>query len=97
MSLISSGDGKAVWLPRPKMLKCLILLVLIVVFFTQTPPAYCGSRSISLIVSATLPEHVMDIGTPGIAPFLNNPNQLVQTEMVVRNNKSIRLTSIVVP
>jgi len=51
----------------------------------------------TLIVSATLPPHVMDNGNPGLTPLSNNAVQLVQTQTVIRNNKSIVLTSIVVP
>ncbi len=70
------------------MFKFLTLLFLTTVIFMQTVPAYCGGRTTSLEVSATLPEHVME-----------NNNQLTQTQTqtVIRNNKIINLTSIVVP
>ncbi len=80
------------------MLKFLILLVLTIVIFMQTIPGLLrGSRTITLTVSATIPEHVMVNNNPGSTSFSNNPNQLVQTQTVIRNNKSISLTSIVVP
>ena len=78
------------------MLKFFILLALTTVIFIQTVPAYCGT-SVSLIVSATLPEHVIANNNLSITPFSNNSNQLVQTQIVIKNNKSISLTSIVVP
>jgi hypothetical protein len=76
------------------MFKFLILLSAATVIFLQTVPAYCAGRTMALVVSATLPEHVM---SNNLNTFSNNPNQLAQTQMVVRNNKNISLTSIVVP
>jgi len=78
------------------MLKFLILLALTTVIFIQTVPAYCGG-SRSLLVSATLPEHVMTNNNLERTSFSNNPYQLAQTQIVIRNNKTITLTSIVVP
>jgi hypothetical protein len=75
------------------MLKFFILLALTTVIFIQTVPAY----SMSLVVSATLPEHAMANNNLSVTPFSNNPYQLVQTQIVIRNNKTISLTSIVVP
>jgi len=81
-----------------EMLKILILLAVTGLVFIQTQPAYCGGlRSISVQISVTIPEHVMVNNNLGAAPFSNNPDQLVQTETVIRNNQSISLTSIVVP
>ena len=89
--------SKVVWLPGVKMLKFSILLVVMTAVFLQTIPAYCGvSRTTSFQISVTIPPHVIvnDITT---AQFSNNPYQLVQTQMVTRDNKNISLTSIVVP
>jgi hypothetical protein len=80
------------------MLKLFILLTLTTVTFLQTIPAYCGvTRTGSFQISVIIPEHVMSYSGLATAPFSNNINQLIQTETVVRNNKSITLTSIVVP
>ena len=78
------------------MLILLILPALAIFILMQTIPAYCGegSRTLSLQVSATLPQHVM---TNSGTQLSNNPNQLAQTQMVVRNNKNISLTTVVVP
>ena len=54
------------------MLKLFILLALTTVIFLQTVPAYCQGRTLSLIVSATLPEHVMDNGNLNVTPFSND-------------------------
>ena len=80
------------------MLKLLPLLVLTIVIFMQVVPAYCGvSRTMSFQLSVTIPPHVIVNNSLNIIPFSNNHYQLVQTQTVIRNNKSIRLTSIVVP
>lgn len=80
------------------MLKFFILFAIATVFFLQIIPAYCQSgRTLTLLVSATLPEHVMMTNALEPNAFSNNPLQLVQTQTVIRNNKSIRLVSIVVP
>jgi hypothetical protein len=80
------------------MIKCLILFALTIVISLPAITAYCGgSGSMTLVVSATLPEHVMDNDISGAAPLSNNLVQLVQTQTVIRNNQSIRLVSIVVP
>jgi hypothetical protein len=64
----------------------------------QTVPAYCGvSRTFILQISATIPEHVMTNNNLSITPFSNNTYQLIKTQTVIRDNKSISLTSIVVP
>ena len=75
-----------------------ILIALTTVIFIQTMPAYCGvSRTMSFRLSVTIPEHVIFNNNPGVTPFSNNTYQIVQTQTVIRNNKSISLTSIVVP
>lgn len=81
------------------MLKFFILLTLTIITFIHIVPAYCApaARSLTLQVSATIPEHVMAIGALGVAPLPNMAFQLIQTETVIRNNKPINLTSIVVP
>ncbi len=88
------------------MLKFFILLALTTVIFIQTVPAYCGgSKTMTFQISVTVPPHVIETSsfpTTGQnrsngALFSNNTNQLVQTQIVIRNNKSISLTSIVVP
>ncbi len=69
------------------MLKCLCLFALLIFLFLHTVPAFCGvSKTMTFQVTATLPEHVMS----------NNANLLAQTQTVIRNNKTTRLTSIVV-
>ena len=80
------------------MLKFFILLALTTVIFIQTVPAYCGvSRTMTFQLSVTIPPHVIANKALGLTAFSNNPNQLIQTQAVIRNNKSISLTSIVVP
>jgi len=68
------------------MFKCLTWLTLTIIAFMQTEPAFSGSRTLTLEVSATIPEHVME-----------NNNQSAQTQTIIRNHKTIILTSIVVP
>jgi len=78
------------------MLKFLPLLLLTTVIFMQSIPAYCGvTRTASFQVSVTIPEHVM-LNSSG-TPLSNSPYQLIQTQIVMRNNKNTNLTSIVVP
>jgi len=75
------------------MYKFLIVLTLTAVAVLQTLPAYCaGSRTEILQVSATLPPHAM----LGNSPFSRNLDQSAQTEMMVRDNKMMQVTSIVV-
>jgi hypothetical protein len=50
----------------------------------------------SFQLSVTMPEHVI-VNNTSVSPFSNNAYQLVQTQTVIRNNKTISLTSIVVP
>jgi len=71
-----------------------ILLTLATVMIFQSLPAYCNS--ITLEVSATLPEHAMSADLGG-TPSLNNAIQMVQTETVTRDHQNVSLTSIVVP
>jgi hypothetical protein len=69
------------------MQKLLFLSAIAIFIIIQTGPAFCGvSRTETFQLSVTIPEHVME-----------NNKQLVQTQTVIRDNKSIRLTSIVVP
>ena len=78
------------------MLKLFILLALTIATFIQAAPAYCGvSRTTVFRLSVTIPEHVIFNTNPQNAS--HNPYQLTQTQTVMRNNKSISLTSIVVP
>jgi len=77
------------------MLRSLSLLALTAVILIQTVPAYCGSMSLE--VSAIVPPHVMAYNSLNINPSSANPAQLVQTQTVIRNNKSVDLISIVVP
>jgi hypothetical protein len=80
------------------MLKLFILLALTIVICIQAIPAYCGvSRTTTFQLSVTIPDHVISNMNLGVTPFSNNPYQLVQTQTVTRNNKSISLISIVVP
>ena len=80
------------------MLKLFILLALTIVIFIQTMPAYCGgSTTMVFHVSATMPEHIIINNNPGLTLDTSNPYQLVQTQIVMRNNRSVILTSIVVP
>ena len=80
------------------MLKCLVLLTLTIITFMQTLPAYCGvSRTETFQISVTIPPHVMANDALNVIPVSNNAFQLVQTQIVIRNNKTISLTSIVVP
>jgi hypothetical protein len=78
------------------MLKLFILLAVAISIFIQTVPAYCGvSRTTTFQLSVTIPDHVILSSSP--SPFSNNPYQLAQTQIVMRNNRNISLTSIVVP
>ena len=77
------------------MLKLFILPALTIVIFLQTVPAYCTTATFQ--ISVIMPEHVMLNNDPGRTLFSNSPYQLVQTQTVIRNNQSIRLTSIVAP
>ena len=78
------------------MLKLLSLFAVVTAIFMQTVPAFCEvSRSTTFHLSVTIPEHVILNNLR--APLSNNTVQLVQTQTVIRNNKSISLTSIVVP
>ena len=80
------------------MIKFIILFVLAIVVFIQTIPAYCGvSKTTVFNLSVTIPEHVLTSSNASAIPFSRNPYQLIQTQMVMRNNQSISLTSIVVP
>ncbi len=80
------------------MLRPFILLALTIVIFIQTVPAYCGaSKTTTFQLSVTIPEHVILNNNLEGTPFSNNLYQLVQTQTVIRNNKTISLTSIVVP
>jgi hypothetical protein len=78
------------------MQRLLLLLPLFIALFLIHPlPGFCAGKVMSLIVSATLPPHVMAKSLSMMA--LSSANQLVQTQNVIRNNRSIRLVSIVVP
>ena len=80
------------------MLKLLSLFALIIIIFMQALPAYCGvTRTMVFHLSVTIPEHVISNNGLKTTSFSINPYQLVQTQTVLRNNKSISLISIVVP
>jgi hypothetical protein len=81
------------------MLKLFILLALGTIVFLQTAPAYCGvSKTATFQLSVTIPEHIIfNSNLAAATPFSNNPYQLIQTQIVMRNNRNINLTSIVVP
>ena len=80
------------------MFKFLILLALTIVIIIQTAPAYClGSNTVSFQVSAIMPEHVMFNSNHEALAFSNNFQQISQTQTVIRNNRTISLTSIVAP
>ncbi len=76
------------------MQRLFILLALTTVIFLQSIPAYCATTTFHL--SVTIPAHVI-LNGPNMAPSSKNAYQMVQTATVVRNNKNISLTSIVVP
>ena len=86
--------SKVVWLPL--MLKLIVVLTSVALLICiQTLPAYSGAtKTVTFQVSATLPEHVI---SNNINTALNSSSQLVQTQTVFRNNKTISLTTIVVP
>jgi hypothetical protein len=82
------------------MLKLFILLALTIVFFIQTAPAYCGvSKTVVFHITVTLPAHVMADNDLSLNPFSNKPyqNQIVQTQTVIRDSRTISLISVVVP
>ena len=79
------------------MLKLFILAALTIFICLQTVPAYCGaSRTMAFQVSVTIPEHVM-FNNDICYSIFKQSYQLVQTQTVIRNNRAISLTSIVVP
>jgi len=73
--------------------KLLILLALTILISLPAVNAYCAG-SMTLVVSATLPSHVMDNNA---LLQSNNADQLVQTQTIIKNNKSFVVTSIVLP
>jgi hypothetical protein len=81
------------------MLKLLIPVTVAAFIFLQIMPAYCGvARTAVFELSVIIPEHVITTGALDAA-ISNNPFQfqMIQTQIVTRNHKNIRLTSIVVP
>jgi len=68
---------------------CLLFLTALVM---QAIPAFAGTTVFHL--SATMPEHIMTGGSTALD--LHNANFLMQTQMVMRNNKNVMLQSIVV-
>jgi len=81
-----------------EMKKLLFLSAIAIFIIIQTEPVFCGvSKTATFRLSVTIPEHVMGNNNLSVSPLSNNSNQLVQTQTVVRDNKSISLTSIVVP
>lgn len=81
-----------------EMPKLLYLIALIIFLILQEEPAFCGAtRTMSFQISVTIPEHVMLNNDLNAAPPASTPFQLVQTQTVIRNNRTISLTSIVVP
>jgi hypothetical protein len=80
------------------MLKLLTTFILTIVLFILTPPAYSSvSRTMAFQLSVTIPEHVFLNNNLGNTALSTNAYQLAQTQTVIRNTKTIRLTSIVVP
>ncbi len=79
------------------MIKHSILLAVTFLAVFSAVPGYGATRSLSLIVSATLPEHVMDPGSTLLAPAADKAIQMVQTQTMTRNHRSVVVTSIVVP
>jgi len=77
----------------------LYFLVLIIIFLVlQEEPSFCGvTRTASFQIAVTIPEHVMSSNGAGLALPASTPFQFVQTQMVLRGNKLVQLTSIVVP
>jgi hypothetical protein len=79
------------------MRKLFTLIAVVTVIFLQAGHAYCGvSKTMTFRLSVTIPPHVI-YDTSNGTPISNYPFQLIQTQTVMRNNKSIQLTSIVVP
>jgi len=76
--------------------KLLILFFFSLFLILQTLPAYCVTRTMSFHISVTIPEHVMVPSNMSAVSVPQN-QQLVQTQLVMRNNKPVQLTSIVVP
>jgi hypothetical protein len=73
------------------------LLALIIFSIIQTEPAIGGvTRTASFQISVIMPEHVMSNNALDRVLSSNNSNQIIQTQMVIRNNQRISLTSIVV-
>ena len=71
-----------------KMFKFLLLLCLTILICLQTVPAYC--ESLTFQVSVTIPPHVMLNSNLGINSFSQNPNQLIQNQIVIRNKPCFR-------
>jgi len=78
------------------MIKIYILFALAIIILMQIQPAYCGvSKTMVFQLSVIIPQHVLLNANLNVTPFAGN--QIVQTETVMRNNRSITLTTIVVP
>jgi len=81
-----------------EMLKLFFLLALTILVIMQTQPGFCeGARVIMLQVSATMPPHVMINANHQVNPFSDTVLQITQTQLIIRDNRTISLTSIVVP
>ena len=77
-----------------RFLKFFAIVIFIII---QEEPGYCQiTKTTTFHISVTIPEHVLSPGL-GIAPDTNHSNQLIQTQTVMRNNKAVSLTTIVVP
>jgi len=80
------------------MKRFLKLLAVVIFIIIQTEPAFSQiSKTTVFQMSVTIPEHVIYNNGLMAAPAANHLDQLIQTQTVIRNNKTIRLTSIVVP
>jgi hypothetical protein len=80
------------------MQRFLKLFAVAIFIIIQTEPGFCQiSKTTVFNISVTIPEHVISNNDLAISPVSNHLNQLIQTQTVIRNNKTISLTSIVVP
>ncbi|MBF0511703.1 MAG: hypothetical protein HQL13_05160 [Candidatus Omnitrophica bacterium] len=79
------------------MIKFLIIFLFTIVFFLPAIPGFCGeSRTVTFQLSLTIPPHVM-WSPAGDLQGTSRSNQIVQTDTMIRNNRMVEMTSVLVP
>lgn len=77
-------------------IKLLFTLALALIITIQAFPAFAATtRTTTFHLSVTIPEHVMM--PSGNDPVGGAAYQLVQKQILIRNNRAVSMTSIVVP